>query len=125
MTKKKSKKTSQVANYLNYKNDNSHSNNISDVLHIIKVFHQDLLFKDKLNSSVLSSIQKDLDRLHGLEKEILYMNRQVNGIQENKTKICKLKKILKISSSFLTLMIITLVVFTLVLVIISMNKVIT
>lgn len=124
MTNKKSKKTSQDDNVLKYKKD-SHSNNISDVIYKIKDFHQDLLVKDKLNSSALSSIQRNLDKLHGLEKEILYMKRQVDAIQENKTEIYNLKESLKVSSCFSTFINIIFVIIILALVLICFYKVIT
>ena len=123
MTKKKSNKTRIGANNLNYKLNNSYNNN--DVLHKIKVFHLDLQFKDRLNSNVISSMQRDLDRLCGLEKEVLYIKRQVAGIQENKSKIHNLKEYSKTLSSFTTFTIIILIVVVLVLFLKCFYKVIT
>ena len=74
------------------------------------------MFKDKLNSSALSSVKRDLDKLHGLEKEILYMKRQVDAIQENKTEIYNFKESLMVSSCFSTFINIILVIIFLALV---------
>ena len=122
MAKNKSKRTSQDDCYLLNKLSNSHSYSSNDVLFKIKAFHQDLLFKEKMSSSVASSIQMDLNRLYGMEKDILTMKRQSEGILENNKKILKLKDNLKTLEAFHMFLIIFLVVLILVLALIYMFK---
>ena len=83
----------------------------------IRYLYDEYLFKEKFNSRAIDSIQNDLEKLCGLEKELIDMKHKLNGIQEIKYELDRLKDVIyqmENKSIFLNCLIIILPIFLMV-----------